>query len=250
MTFFYCDHKIYPENTPFIHANNRGLTLGDGCFETILVRDKIGVHLSDHIARLRQALDILYIPCPDDIDNAEHITTLLCDASGLSDAALRITVSRGIGKRGLHFDDMMIPTLVFQISPCPAPTLSPISACISKILRNPTSITSRIKSLNYLDNIMALDGAKRRGCHDALFLNFDGNAVCFTIGNLLLQTHDNIYISPPPSQGCISGITLKHFEQPVIYQNITLDMMRHARHIYRTNALTGCVPVMLDFGLL
>lgn len=248
MIFFYYNHKIYSEDIPFIHANNRGLTLGDGCFETILIRDKIGVHLVDHIARLRQALDILHIPCPDDINNAEHIIALLCDASDLSDAALRITVSRGIGKRGLHFDDMMVPTVIFQISPCPVRPNSPISACISKILRNPTSITSRIKSLNYLDNIMALHDAKQSGHHDALFLNFDGHAVCFTIGNLLLHTHDDTYISPTPSQGCIAGITLKHFKHPIIYQNITLDMMRHARHIYRTNALTGCVPIVMDFS--
>lgn len=222
---------------------DRGFTLGDGCFETLLLRNKQAVGLDAHITRLNHGLHILDIPSPEQLVDIENIIQKLCDHACQTDGVVRITVSRGIGGRGLAYTNTMHPSLVVTLSPVP-PVIESLTACTAFIKRNESSPLSQIKSLNYLDNILSLADAQKKGFSEALFYNHYGNPVCFTAGNLLIVTHDGEFYTPPPETGCLRGTTLLSLKEKLHYKIIIPNDLHSAKHIFRVNSVFGFTPVI------
>ncbi len=186
-----------------ISPQDRGFTLGDGLFETMKVSGGSVLRLEGHLARLREGARVLRLPLPD-LDMGAAIAALL-DANGLSEAVVRLTVSRGTGPRGILPPADVHPTLVITAAPRPAP-LPPARLCVCQgTRRNELSPLSRIKSLNYLDNILARQEAAERGYDDALLLNTQQRVAEGTYANLFVML-DGHLVTPPVVEGALPGI--------------------------------------------
>ena len=167
---------------------DRGFTLADGIFETILGIGEKPVWLAQHLHRLR--------------DGASQLGF----NNGFVRSAVRVTLTRGpAAKRGLWVDDQSSPTLLMTCSPS-TPMVEPQRLIIARSTRrNEHSPLSRIKSLNYGDSILARREALSRGATDALMLNGHGYVVCATVGNLFVRINGE-WVTPPVSDGILPGI--------------------------------------------
>jgi branched-chain amino acid aminotransferase len=129
---------------------------------------------------------------------------VLC-ANHLNEAAVRITLSRGPAARGLLPSGTPTPTLLVGAAQLP-PVAPPARLVISEITRrNEFSPLSRIKSLNYLDGVLARQEAEKAGADDALLLNTAGNVAEATAANVFLLMNGE-WITPPVEDGALPGI--------------------------------------------
>jgi len=191
--------------TAWIDAADRGFTLGDGLFETIRAVGGRACHLDRHLARLHHGARLLQITVPYGNAAIDGAVAALLHQDGLNDATVRLTLSRGPGPRGLLPPPDPKPTLLITASP-PAPPASPARAIIVRsTCRNERSPLCGVKSLNYLDNIIARQEAAARGGDEAILLNTKDRVADTSIANLILELDGNL-VTPPLSDGALPGI--------------------------------------------
>lgn len=188
-----------------IDPADRGFTLGDGLFETMRAKDGKVLRQAAHLARLRAGAKAFGIPVPAaDGEIGEALSGLL-ERNALGDAVLRLTLSRGVGPRGLLPPPEAKPTLLLTAAPAMMPA-GPVTAIIATVTRrNEHSPTSRFKTLNYLDNLLARQEAADKGADDALLLNGQGKLVESTVANLFLVMDGDV-LTPPLSDGALPGV--------------------------------------------
>ena len=185
-----------------LSAQDRGLTLGDGLFETFAVSKGIALWRFEHIERMRRAAAELGLPFPEtDIENAIDVLT---DRTK-DQHVLRITLTRGEGSRGLSGDHVK-PTLIGTLHPFdPILRFQPLSLLTSKVRRNLHSPSSRMKTTSYIDNILAAREAHAGDADDAVMLNTAGRVSCTTIGNIFFEIKGEL-VTPSLSEGILPGI--------------------------------------------
>jgi branched-chain amino acid aminotransferase len=160
--------------------------------------------LARHLARLREGARLLGLPVPV-VDVGVAVRDLLA-ANRLADAAVRLTLTRGPGPRGLLPPAGPMPTLLITASPLP-PAPEPVHAVVATVTRrNELSPLSRIKALGYLDQLLALREAQERGAEEALMLNTAWRLACGTTANLFLF-FDGALLTPSLVEGALPGIT-------------------------------------------
>lgn len=226
--------------------SDRGLTLGDGAFDTAFVLDGRVFRREAHLGRLLGALETLGIEgagerarrCMDDLapHGARHV--------------LRVAVTRGPGLRGLLPAGPAAPTVFGALTPFPADSFGPrLRLDVAAIRRNESSPLSRLKTPAYLDAALALREAARRGCNEALFLNGAGRVACASIGNVFALFGARL-ATPPTGDGALPGIIrgflleeagalgLEAQERP-----LTLEELRDADAAFMTNSLRLIAPI-------
>lgn len=189
-----------------VSARDRGLTLADGVFETMRVRNGQVFRLERHLARLSEALATLGIPAPPELKEWVHMAGR---ASG-ADAGLRLTVTRGIGAGGVAPPARPRPTVILALGPRPEFPSSTyeagLTAHVASGRRNERAMTAGLKTLAYTDAVAALLEAQRAGADEALFLDTEGHCSEATASNLFVWT-GNALLMPPVSCGALPGIT-------------------------------------------
>lgn len=231
-----------------VPANDRGFTLGDGLFETIKAKSGRPLRLDAHWRRLEEGAGTLRLPLPLTRDALAAAIDTMLRANGLTDAALRLTVSRGPGQRGLLPPDSCTPTVLLSAGPLP-PAPGPARLVVADgVRRNPHSPLARIKALSYLDNVLARLEAEERGADDALLLNTAGRVAETTIANLFVVGPDGAVLTPPVAEGALPGVrrgelveSLGATERP-----LALQELRTAREAFLTNALSIRPLVAVD----
>ncbi|QQP89163.1 aminotransferase class IV [Skermanella sp. TT6] len=234
---------VVPAEAARIDPADRGFMLGDGLFETIRVAAGHPRHLDRHLARLAGGAAVLGIPLPMDAPAIAAGIASLLDETGLAEASVRLTLTRGPAPRGLLPPDMPRPTLLATVAPAPPPP-APARAVIARsTCRNELSPLSRLKSLNYLDGILARREAADRGADDALMLNTRGRLAEATVGNVFAVI-DGVLVTPPAAEGALPGIArgLAIERLPVIERPVTVEELMRATEIAVTNSL-GVRPV-------
>lgn len=231
-----------------IDPTDRGLTLGDGLFETIALRKSKARRLPAHFARLRLSATALGIPLAYDDAALDTLVTGLIAANSLVDAVLRITLTRGPGARGIALPLNPRSTLLMTAAPAP-PAPEPAHVIIATVTRrNELSPLSRFKTLNYLDNVLARDEATQGGADDAFLLNTQGRVAESTVANVFLLVNGGL-ITPPVSEGALPGVAradvikLTHAEE----RPVTVEILAKASEIFLSNAL-GVRPVVAIDG--
>ena len=168
--------KLLPADRAVLDARDRGFTLGDGLFETMRAREGVTLWIERHLSRLRAGAAVIGLsPLPGDEDLADAVARTLA-ANELAEAAVRLTVSRGVpARRGLLPEPEPKPSLVIHAEPFagyPAELYARGARAItSRIPRNERSPLARVKALSYLDNVLARREADAHGADDALLLN-------------------------------------------------------------------------------
>lgn len=242
--------KLLPPDQARIDPRDRGFTLGDGLFETIAALDGHPINLGDHLERLGRASNVLDLPLPVEATEVALAIEHVLAANNLTTgrAALRLTLSRGVGSRGLLLPLDPKPVLVIMASAHP-PVPQSLDAALVAIRRNEGSPLSRIKSLNYLDNVLAQQQAQAQGAQEGLMLNNQGHVAGFARGNVFALLGDRL-VTPPLIDGVLDGI-IRHkllLEVPKTGREtaeivIEKGDFAQLRGLFITNSLLGCVPI-------
>ncbi|TCT03294.1 aminotransferase class IV [Aquabacter spiritensis] len=237
--------EILDADTARIAPDDRGLTLGDGLFETLQARAGTPLRLAAHRDRLARGAALLDLPLPELDLHAALCATLA--ANGLSDGALRLTVTRGSGARGVLPPAAPTPTVL--ITAGPLPPRDPVRLVLATVTRrNEMSPLSKIKSLNYLDNILARQEAERRGAHDALLLNTQGQIAESSMATLFV-VRDGALLTPPVSDGALPGILRAELLQAgAIERSLRPEDVAAADEIFLTTSLGLRAVVAFEEG--
>ncbi|GAA4475015.1 aminotransferase class IV [Gluconacetobacter asukensis] len=250
MNVLWLDGRLVPRHQARIDPADRGLTLGDGLFETMRVSGGHIAHLPRHLDRLRRGAEMLMFPAPD-LDAIEDALGQVVRRNALDEGALRLTLTRGCGPRGLLPPPRPQPTLLivpFPSAPAPGPAHLIIS---SRIRRDADSPLSRIKSLNYLPNILARLEAEQRGADDALLLNGAGRVAESTVSTVLV-VNGGVVRTPPVTDGALPGIARAVLLAAGMVQEapLTLDDLLRADGVILVNSLSVRPAVSLDGTVL
>jgi branched-chain amino acid aminotransferase len=164
-------------------AHDRGLQYGDGVFDTMTVRSGRPLLFERHMARLAAAAELIGIEV--DTTSVEAVVLDLLRDLDKRDAIVRTTLTRGTAPRGLWPANSEEPTILSVAQSWELSLVGqPARLSIASAPRNERSMLSRIKSLAYLDNVLAAREAAEAGADDALLLNTRGHVACTTIANL------------------------------------------------------------------
>ena len=202
---------VVDESEALIAMNDRGVLFGDGVFETVRAYEGKPFRLERHLERLRAGCRELRI---SDIPRDKELRDILSELYRLNvasgDAYMRITLTGGPfdGNRTLERSGSSgVYVVVKPFEGYPAHYYERgMRVIVSRIRKNESSPLSRIKSNNYLDNLVAKQEAKDRGADDALLLNGGGYLAEGTSSNLFLVQHGMV-ATPGIECGLLPGIT-------------------------------------------
>ena len=185
-------------------ALDRGLQYADGVFDTMTVHAGRPLMLDRHMVRLAAAAALIGIET--DMTSVEGVVLDLVRDLPNRDAIVRTTLTRGTGPRGLWPASSEEPTILAVAQPWELSLVGqPARLCVATTPRNERSIVSRIKSLAYLDNVLAAREAADAGADDALLLNTRGHVASTTIANVFALKGHRLS-TPRLEDGCLDGI--------------------------------------------
>lgn len=194
-----------------VSATDHGLLYGDGLFEGIRILHGGVFRLERHLDRLEHGARVLDLDLPAPRDEIRQIVLSTARAFGEREAYARLLVTRGEGALGI--DPLTCPQanlvcMVTNVTLYPAAKLeSGIDLVTSSWRRpQPDMLDPRVKSLNYLNNVMAKLEAKRAGADEALLLNAEGKVAEAAVANVF-ALRGEVLLTPPGIDGALEGIT-------------------------------------------
>lgn len=232
------------EGTLPLDAHDRGFLLGDGVFETVSVINHKPLWLDDHVQRMARAATELGLPF-----NAEALFAGLTEVLKKSAAqceVLRITLSRGKAARSLAGDGAS-PSLLITLDEFATQNL--FQSCrikVSQVRRNEFAPSSRLKTLSYIDGIMAAREVAA-DADDALMLNTSGHVASSTVANVF-ALHGDALITPSLDQGVLPGITRrilldKKLGFKPVERAVPLEDLVRADAVFLCNSLRFIRPI-------
>jgi len=203
--------RLLPATEACVSIFDRGLLYGDGFFETFRSYDGRLFCFNDHLSRLRRSARSIGLRLPRPSAWFRRQIVAVLDANRLSDALIRLTITRGIGPVGLEPPATALPTIILFARPFTgypaALSRRGLTVVIAKTKRPPPSAAPpHAKSLNYLVGILAKRDASRHRAHDALLLSAEGHLCEGTTSNLFF-VRGNILHTPSTRTGLLEGIT-------------------------------------------
>jgi branched-chain amino acid aminotransferase len=204
--------EIVPMHEARVSVFDHSLLYGDGAFEGIRVYNGRIFKEREHIERLFESCRALHLEIPlsrEEVSQAMHATLA---ANGITkDGYIRLLVTRGVGLLGIAITKAACPQVIViadKISLYPPEVYERGLRCIiSSIHRNhPNALSARVKSLNYLNNVMAKAEAHRAGADEAIMLTAQGTVAECTGDNIFLVRKGRLE-TPPASEGILEGIT-------------------------------------------
>ncbi len=206
------DGEFVPENEATVSVFDHGLLYGDGVFEGIRAYDGVVFKLEEHIDRLYKSAKVMKLDIP--LSQREMVEAVLetCRENDISSGYIRLVVTRGVGDLGLDPDKCSTPTIFIIAADI---VLYPEEAYQKglKLVTVPTrrnqaeALNPRVKSLNYLNNIMAKMEARQAGMQEGIILNESGYVVECTGDNIFIVEPGKVLRTPPPYMGALEGIT-------------------------------------------
>ncbi|MEG6584030.1 aminotransferase class IV [Dendrosporobacter sp. 1207_IL3150] len=248
----YFNGRIVSVDDARISVCDHGFLYGNSLFETMRVYNGRIFRSREHIKRLidsAKSLNWGHQFCPDKLSEVLYATL---DQNELKDGVLRLTISRG---KGLARPDALCehPTIVVYAFKYQPPPLSEYQggwpAAIVSIRRNETSPLCRIKSGNYLDNMLARSEARAKGANEALLLNTIGNVTEGTIANYFFVIK-GILVTADIESGLLPGVTRQvvlELAQKLSIKTeirpISREEISTANEVFLTNSLIEIMPV-------
>ncbi|MEI6862852.1 MAG: branched-chain-amino-acid transaminase [Candidatus Omnitrophota bacterium] len=251
----YLDGKLVEKEKALVSVFDHGLLYGDGVFEGIRVYNKLVFRMKEHIDRLYRSADAIELKIPMTKAEAIDITIKTLQENKLTDAYIRFVVTRGVGDLGL--DPRKCPkATVFIIAD--KIFLYPqefyrngLKIITAKTRRNyPKALDGRIKSLNYLNNILAKIEAIKAGTQEAIMLTHD-EYVAECTGDNIFIIKNGALATPPADVGALEGITrdavisiAKKINMPCREKMLKMDDIYTADEVFLTGTAAEIVPVV------
>ena len=207
----YIDGKYYGEQNAKVSVFDHGLLYGDGIFEGIRAYNGRVFQLKEHIDRLFCSAKAILLNLPLTHAQFMKATVETCRRNQLRDGYIRLVVTRGVGTLGLNPNRCANPSVIIiadkiQLYPKEyyQKGLTIVTVPTTRNLQN--AVNPAIKSLNYLNNILAKIEANNAGCEEAIMLNSEGYVAECTGDNIFI-VKDGQLMTPPLSAGALYGIT-------------------------------------------
>lgn len=225
---------------PAVPTDDRGLLLGDGLFETVLFKAGEAVLWTEHMARLARGCAVLGLPPPDPGALLEQARRA---AAGLDRAAVRLTWTAGSGGRGLARPETLAPRLLVTAAASPRPP-GPAALVTSTVRRNAGSPTGRLKTLSYLDSVLARREAAAAGADEALMLDTDGRVASASAANLFWIAGGRLF-TPSLDGAVLGGIMRAQVLAAAEVQEVSAgpEALAGAEALFLTSSLIGVRPV-------
>jgi len=251
----YLDGKFYPKAEAKVSVYDHGLLYGDGVFEGIRAYDNIVFKLKEHIERLYTSARSIMLQIPITQKQMTDAVLNTLKKNKLKDAYIRLVVTRGKGDLGLDPRKCKKATVIVITEP--VITLHSkekkekgITAMITWVKRDPVDATSHeVKSLNYLNSVLAKIESNTAGVDEAICLDKTG-FVCEGVAENVFIVKDGKVITPPTSTGALRGITrnvvmdlAKKLGYQVIETNVTPNDLFTADEVFLTGTAAEITPV-------
>lgn len=207
MSFVHVNGELLPEQNARISVHDRGFLLGDGLFETMRAARGRVLHLDQHLARLSRGAAVLGFELPPRAGLADAVhSTLAANDLSSREAVVRLTVSRGVGPRGLAPPLRPSPTVVIITAPLTAPLPVQQTAITLPFRLDAASPLVGLKTLNYLPQILGRQAALAAGADEGIFLNH-ADALVEGCASNLFWVRGNLLCTPDLTCGPLPGIT-------------------------------------------
>lgn len=218
----FLDGKLVDKEQAVISVYDHGLLYGDGVFEGIRVYSGRVFRHQDHIDRLYESARAIRLTIPLTPEEMVKAVEETVAANNLNDGYVRLVVTRGAGSLGLDIRRTSHPMVIIiadTISLYPEEMYEKGMEIItaSTIRNHPGALSPRIKSLNYLNNILAKIEGTDAGCAEALMLNHLGQVAECTGDNIFI-VKNGVLKTPPTDAGILEGVT----------RNVVMELAREA----------------------
>lgn len=207
----YINGKFVPQEEATVSVFDHGLLYGDGVFEGLRSYSGKVFRLEEHVRRLYESAQAIRLEIPMSQADMCAAIDLSIKTNKIDDGYVRAVVTRGRGTLGLdpnRCSDPQVIIIADAIALYPQELYDKgLEIITSSVIRNhPAALSPRIKSLNYLNNILAKIEGLNGGCIEALMLNHKGEVAECTGDNLFL-VRDGALLTPPLDAGILAGIT-------------------------------------------
>jgi branched-chain amino acid aminotransferase len=251
----YIDGKFYPKAEAKISVFDHGFLYGDGIFEGIRLYKGCVFRLDEHLERLEMSAKAICLNLPWSRQQIADIVCESCRRNQLTDGYIRLVISRGFGDLGLSPKNCPTPSIICiadSIKLYPEEFYSTGMKIITAPTRriSPAALPPMIKSLNYLNNIMAKMEAQQHGFHECLMLNEQGYVSECTGDNVFLIHKGKMY-TPASHSGALVGITRQvaleianSLKIPTVETNLTRYDVWNADECFLTGTAAEVIPVI------
>ena len=207
----YIDGKYYDERTAKVSVFDHGLLYGDGIFEGIRIYNGRVFKLKEHIDRLFYSAKAILLQIPLTHAQLVQATVATCRKNKLRNGYIRLLVTRGVGNLGLNPRSCKQPSVIIiadkiQVYPAELYARGMDIVTVPTVRNLHSALNPAVKSLNYLNNILAKIEANHAGCEEAVMLNAEGFVSECTADNLFIVKNGGLF-TPPNSAGALYGIT-------------------------------------------
>ena len=251
----YIDGKMVPKSQATVSVFDHGLLYGDGVFESFRVYGGVIFQFNEHLQRLYVSSKAIRLNVP--LPPAEMTNAIVetVRRNGLKEAYIRLMVTRGVGDMGVDSRKCVKSTLIIIVENIPPSfgnaAKEGISLIISSIRRDTVDATTHeIKSLNYLNSVLAKQEAVDLGADDALMLDKNGFLSESTTTNLFIIKGEEI-LTPPTFAGILSGVTrnrtirlMRDLGYKVVEKTLTPFDLTTADEAFLTGTLAEVAPVV------
>jgi len=207
----YVNGHFVPKEEASVSVFDHGFLYGDGIYETLRAYSGKLFLLSKHLSRLRHSAEAISLKLPLPLEKIGEALCETLNVNKLTEAYVRIHLSRGPGEIGLdpalcHAPTMIIVTQPFKDYP-PAFYENGVAVAVVTTRRNhPLAINPVIKSTNFLNNILAKIESLKSGAYEGIMLNWEGYVAEGTISNIFTVKHGVLY-TPHLDTGILEGVT-------------------------------------------
>ncbi|GAX91493.1 branched-chain-amino-acid transaminase [Effusibacillus lacus] len=207
----YLDGEYVPKSKAVVSVFDHGFLYGDGIFEGIRCYSGNVFRLKEHIKRLYESAKSILLEIPLSPQEMEDAVVETLRKNGYANAYIRLVVSRGMGDLGLDPRSCVKPCVIIiaeQLKLFPQEFYEKGLSIVTVATRRnvPDALNPKIKSLNYLNNVLVKLEAQRAGVMEALMLNHEGY-VCEGSGDNVFLVKDGKVMTPPTYLGALEGIT-------------------------------------------
>jgi branched-chain amino acid aminotransferase len=257
----YVDGEWLPKSRASVSVFDHGMLYGDGVFEGIRVYNGVIFRFQEHLERLYSSAKSIKLQIPLSPEDMTKAVVETLKRNGLRDAYIRLVVTRGPGDLGVDPRKCRKPSLII-ITQYADPYFgamakqSGISVIISSVRRDAVDATTHeIKSLNYLNSVLAKLEAVDAGADDALMLDRNGFVSEATTSNIFIVKYGEIF-TPPNTAGILPGVTrrriirlARELDYKVVEKGLTPFDVTNADEAFLTGTLSEVVPLVKVRGI-
>jgi branched-chain amino acid aminotransferase len=240
----YINGKYVDKEQAKVSVFDHGFLYGDGVFEGIRAYNGLIFQLKGHIRRLFKSAEGIQLNIPISEQEVEEAVIDTLKENRLKDAYIRLIITRGIGDLGLDPNNCAKPSVIIitdKISLYPEEFYKKgLKIIVAKTKRNSNdALPPTIKSLNYLNNILAKNEAIQAGVKEAIMLNANGD-VCECTGDNIFIIKDGVLMTPSIEAGALEGIT-----RDTVIEIASLKNMKVEKKLLRLEDLYGAEECFL-----